>query len=498
MLSKMRSLSIKLTIIYIVSLFIIVGVTIIYVEYQNHQKDVWNAIREAEIGPGFINGAAPNSADSQITSNNHEYAITSADIDNRLARFRRFVDITVEGGVGWQTSIDGPITIDHQDYYNITFFDITNHKSGIKLQEDITVTIPKSNFPATIATYWNSTNGRQNTLYYLPVQGNDNLILVVSMNDYTFPIESWKQKLVSDIRIALPLALICSTVFGLLISWVTVLPLKRITQTTEQLSHSDLSQRVKYKSGDEIGHLAQSFNTMADRLEESFNSQKRFISDAAHELRTPLASMKTSVTSALSSDRSTSDYQKLLGFLSGRINHMEAMVNDLLFLSRVDEGKFKSDETKLDISRVLNESEEAFRYLFEDKRIEFSSNIESDLYVKGNRKLMLRVISNLLDNAAKNTPPGGLVSLRANYKDNNDVLITISDTGLGISPEHLAHLFERFYKVPGLSNNGYGLGLAISKSIIVSSGGKISVQSDPDKGSIFTIELPRYENSNLT
>jgi signal transduction histidine kinase len=256
-----------------------------------------------------------------------------------------------------------------------------------------------------------------------------------------------------------------------------------------------MNQRVGIDSGDEIGRLAQSFNTMADRLEESFNTQKRFVSDAAHELRTPLASMKTSVTKALSDDRSVANDQKLLDFLSGRINYMEAMVNDLLFLSRVDEGKFQLDETQLDLSAVLKESEEAFRYLFEDKGIEFSSNIEPSLHVKGDRKLILRVISNLLDNAAKNTPPGGAVSLSAGSKNKN-IFVTVSDTGHGIPPEHIHHLFERFYKVPGSSNNGYGLGLAISKSIVTSSGGQISVQSEPGKGSVFSIKLPLYNNSD--
>jgi signal transduction histidine kinase len=112
----------------------------------------------------------------------------------------------------------------------------------------------------------------------------------------------------------LPIVLIFSVIFGFLISLLTVSPLKRITRAAEGLSHSDLSQRVKYKSNDEIGRLAVSFNTMADRLEDSFTSQKRFVSDAAHELRTPLASMKTSITRAQISERNTEDYQKLLDF----------------------------------------------------------------------------------------------------------------------------------------------------------------------------------------
>jgi signal transduction histidine kinase len=234
---------------------------------------------------------------------------------------------------------------------------------------------------------------------------------------------------------------------------------------------------------------------MADRLEDAFNSQKRFVSDAAHELRTPLASMKTSVTRAQTSERNTGEQQKLLDFLTGRISHMETLVNDLLFLSRADESKLKSNAITLDLSKLLAEVEESFRCLFEDKDIKFMSGIAAGLNVKADRILILRVISNLLDNAAKNTPPGGSVSLAA-IKQNNWVIITVGDTGAGIQPEHQPHIFERFYKVPGSSgaNNGYGLGLAISKSIINSIGGEISVQSEPGEGSTFIIKLPQ---SNL-
>jgi signal transduction histidine kinase len=276
---------------------------------------------------------------------------------------------------------------------------------------------------------------------------------------------------------------------------LTVSPLKRITRAAEGLSRSDLSQRVKYKSNDEIGRLAVSFNTMANRLEDAFSAQKRFISDAAHELRTPLASMKTSVTKAQTGERNTGEQQKLLDFLSGRIAHMETLVNDLLFLSRVDEGKFKPNAAVLDVSKLLVEAEDSFRCLFEDKDIKFTADIAPDLSVKAERTLILRVISNLLDNAAKNTPAGGTVFLKAS-RQNDDVIITVGDTGSGISPEYLPHIFERFYKVPGanVANSGYGLGLAINKSIITSLGGEISVQSEIGKGSIFTIKLPQ---SNL-
>jgi two-component system, OmpR family, heavy metal sensor histidine kinase CusS len=491
---KMKSLSFKLTMFYIVSIFLIMGGTIAYIEYNKYERAVWDTLRNIEIGPGFINGAAPDNADEQILYNNPDsaYVIKPADIENSLARFKSLFDEKTIGGVGVSSSIDGPVNINHQDYYNLSF-DITNAVSGSQYKVG-PVTIPKSQFPATVAAADTAFQSKRlNDFYYLPVPGHDDLVFLVSVNRYDFPVPGWKSEVVFEIASALPFILLLSVIFALLIIWITVLPLRRITRTTELISRSDLSQRVKVNSSDEIGRLARSFNTMADRLEESFNSQKRFISDAAHELRTPLASMKTSVTRTISAERNTGDYQKILDFLSGRINYMETMVNDMLFLSRVDEGKLKSGEARLDLSRVLTETEEVFRYLFEDKGILFSAEIEPKLKVKGDPKLMLRVISNLLDNAARHTPSGGTVVLKAMLQK-NEVVVTVSDTGSGISPEHLPHLFKRFYKIPDSSGTGtgYGLGLAISKSIVVASGGDISLQSEPGKGSTFTIKLPQY------
>lgn len=489
MWSKIRSLSFKLTIFYIVSLLVITLGIIVYVEYQNYQNESDDAMRDAEVGLGYLNGAVPQAADYRALDST-EYVLTGDDIDNRLERFKSFFDTTVPGGVSVVPSLDGPVTIDNKDYYSITY-QVTNIASNYHYDVG-PIMLPESNFPATIALQMR----RWSQLYYLPVAGHDDMVWVVSLNSYTYPPGNLEKQIRDDVTMALPIIIVFAVGFGLLISWITTKPLKRITRATELLSHSDLDQRVQIKSGDEIGRLGRSFNTMADRLEESFNTQRRFVSDAAHELRTPLASMKTSVTRALGADRNTAEYQKLLDFLSGRIGHMEGMVNDLLFLSRVDEGKLTLEETRLDISELLGESEESFRYLFEDKGVAFSTEIEPGLYVKGDRKLMLRVISNLLDNAAKKTPADGHVSLKAKCQDNS-VVITVSDTGPGIPPEHLPHIFDRFYKVPGFGgdDNGYGLGLAISKSIVSAVGGNISVRSEAGKGTVFTIELPRLECS---
>jgi signal transduction histidine kinase len=181
--------------------------------------------------------------------------------------------------------------------------------------------------------------------------------------------------------------------------------------------------------------------------------------------------------------------RELLELLSGRVEHMEELVNDLLFLSRIDEGKFSPGEAAMDVTGVLVEVEESFRCLFEDKQVAFSSNIEPGLKTRGERGLLLRVISNLLDNAARHTPSGGAVVLEAGRKENG-IAVTVSDTGPGIAAEHLPHVFDRFYKAPGFTgpNDGYGLGLAIARASSNHSAVNIRA-SEPGKGTVFTIDI---------
>jgi signal transduction histidine kinase len=296
--------------------------------------------------------------------------------------------------------------------------------------------------------------------------------------------------MVADLWISIPVIIVCAVLFGLLISRGIVTPVKRIAKSAEALSTQRFDRRVEIKSKDEIGSLAKSFNRMADKLQAAFDSQKRFVSDAAHTLKTPLASMKLTVTGALENHRSNEECREALEFVEGRIEEQESLINEMLFLARADENRLSASAETIDLSKVAIKTGEIFNYLFEEKGIDFIRNIEPDLFIKADSKMITHLLSNLLENALKNTPSGS-VTLSV-YENKDKAVIEVKDTGIGIPEEHIEHLFERFYKVPdsGIKNSGYGLGLAICKSIVDGYNGDISVVSKPGDGTTFTVVLP--------
>ncbi len=326
--------------------------------------------------------------------------------------------------------------------------------------------------------------------YYLPLEGYKDVVAIVSFDRAFLPGPGWLYRMVADLWVSIPVIAVCAVLFGLLISRSIVTPVKRIARSAEALSTQQFNSRVEVKSKDEIGSLANSFNRMADKLQAAFDSQKRFISDAAHTLKTPLASMKLTVTSALENQRSSEECQQSLEFVEGRIEEQETLINEMLFLARADENRLAVAAEAIDFSKVAIETGEIFSCLFEEKGIEFIRNIEPDLFVKADSRMITHLLSNLLENALKNTPAGS-VTLSV-YNNRDKAVIEVKDTGVGIPEEHIGYLFERFYKVPasGITDSGYGLGLAICKSIVESYSGEISVRSGVGEGTTFTVVLP--------
>jgi heavy metal sensor kinase len=279
---------------------------------------------------------------------------------------------------------------------------------------------------------------------------------------------------------------------GLFLASRALKPVDRITKTAQDIGERDLSRRITVTSQDEIGRLATTLNGMIERLDAAFDRQKQFTADASHELRTPLAVMQAESTLALSKERSEAEYRKSLELISQEISHMSAIIGKLLFLARSDAGKEPLNFEDVDIPELLIELAQDVDVLARDKNIRFTFIPSENLVVKGDRVKLRQLFLNILENAVRYTPDEGVITLSAAGLDGM-ALVSVADTGIGIPPEDLPHIFERFYRVDkarSRAEGGVGLGLAIAKYIAEVHGGRVEVSSELGKGSTFSVYLP--------
>ncbi len=285
------------------------------------------------------------------------------------------------------------------------------------------------------------------------------------------------------------LALILATVLGGFIVRGALSPVSRITQTAQSIeASSDLSRRVGYTGpADEMGQMATTFDHLIDHLDKVFQAQKNFVADASHELRGPLTVIRGNLD-LLKRNLSEVDRRESLRAIEAEAARMSKIVNDLLVLAEVEAGQREAQEW-VALQDILREEVGRARTLADNRKIVLGR--QEDISVKGDAQTLKQLLANLVDNAIKYTPEGGTIALSL-VRDGEWARLEVTDTGIGIAPEHLPHLFDRFYRVDkarSRSSGGTGLGLAIVKGIAEQYGGKVAVKSEPDKGSTFTVWL---------
>jgi len=269
------------------------------------------------------------------------------------------------------------------------------------------------------------------------------------------------------------------------------------------MSDGDLSIRAPVRGRDEIGHLARQFNHMAERLEASFaevaaerDALRRFIADASHELRTPVTALKNFndlLLGAAADDASARG--EFLAESQTQLERLEWITHNLLDLSRFDAGLVELDRTDHDAGELVEAASSAFSALARGKGIDLLVwSPVPPLQVHCDRTRIEIALSNLLDNAIQFTAAGGQVAIGADQREDL-IRLWVRDTGCGIAPEDLPHIFERFYRGHNAPEGGSGLGLAIVQSIAHAHGGQAFVESKPGAGSFFAIELPHADAS---
>jgi signal transduction histidine kinase len=297
--------------------------------------------------------------------------------------------------------------------------------------------------------------------------------------------------LLSGIAWAATVGLVLSAVIGLAVIRRTLRPLERMAADIKAIQDADdLSRRVgEAGPRDEVGRVAEAFNKMLSRLEKAFVWRRRFLSDASHELRTPVTIARGQLE-LISFDRSRLDNERSVGVALEELDRIGRIVEELLLLARLDEGMPLAREP-VEIELVLREA--LLRGMLIEQR-KATVDVEPDLFAMADEDRLLQVLTNLVTNAIQHTGPEAEIALSAGV-DGGRVVIEVSDTGQGISPEDLPHVFERLYRGSSSKREsaaGAGLGLAIAASLTEAMGGSIEVSSD-SAGTTFRVSLPRAD-----
>lgn len=297
-----------------------------------------------------------------------------------------------------------------------------------------------------------------------------------------------------NILLTLPLFFIISFVGGFFLARRNLKPLAIMNRTVSSITASNLKERLPIKGvRDEIDRLAQTFNQMIERLEQSYQKISQFSTDVAHELRTPITTLIGEVESALLKKHSSEDYRLVLLSNLEELSRLKCLVNNLLFLAQTENLEHVGCMQSLELNTIVFDIAELFKPVAEENGISFKVDIwPQPLYIKGDKSRIEQAVSNLLDNAVQYNCKGGsiIVSLQ---KKNQYAELNIQDTGIGMAELEQNKIFNRFYRISSACSRnprGIGLGLSIVKSVVLFHSGNLCVNSQLGKGSIFTVQFP--------
>ena len=292
-----------------------------------------------------------------------------------------------------------------------------------------------------------------------------------------------------------PFFLLCISLGGYLIIRRALAPLDKVTATASAISKgNDLSRRIQLKSGDdEVHRLAHTFDHMMDRLQDAFEREKQFTSDVSHELRTPTAVILSQCEYALLEDSSQEEQIKCLGIIQRQGKKMSQLISQLLTLSRADSGRLLLQPERINLSQLAEIICEEQAEIASARGITITPNIQPDLYMFADETMIMRFFMNLIGNAITYGKKKGHILLTL-YSKGSQIEGFVQDDGIGISKEHLEHIWERFYQVDSSrsSSNGQGagLGLPMVKWITKAHGGQIRVESEYGVGTTFLFSFP--------
>lgn len=337
-------------------------------------------------------------------------------------------------------------------------------------------------------------DGQAVRLYSMTVVDNGVPVAVVQVGESLAQLHTSLQSVILELLLIAPFALLLGALGSYWLAARAFVPIDHLTHTAQQINAGDLHQRVPVPGArDEVYRLAQTLNAMIERLEQAFARQRRFVADASHELRTPVAAIRSMTELALLQELPAHEYKPFLENVNTEAERLGHLISDLLALARSDEGKtpFEQEPVRLDVlvSAVAANAE----VLATERAITLQVHAKEEIIILGDEARLIQAIINLVDNALLYTNAGGQVIVSVEKKG-SQACLTIRDTGIGIASEHIPHIFDRFYRVnparTQTEKNNSGLGLAIVEWIVLAHKGSIHVESRPGQGSTFTVTFP--------
>jgi heavy metal sensor kinase len=327
----------------------------------------------------------------------------------------------------------------------------------------------------------------------VPATGGDGTLYRVEVGTSAASAADTLAQVLVMLAVGLPVAVVIAVAGGFVLVRQALEPVERMAVKAEEITQHNLSERLPVtRSSDELERLSLSLNHMISRLEDALRGSKQFVADASHELRTPLTVMRGELESLAQDAQLAGETRERLGSVLEEVGRLADIVESLFALSRLDAGEAHSEWLRFDLAELAATTAEQMSLLATDKNVLIECDSTPGVTVEGDRARLKQVIVNLLDNAIKYTPGGGRVRLSVR-REAGFAVLDVTDTGVGIAPEALPHVFKRFSRVDGSRSReqgGAGLGLAIVKSICTAHGAEVEVVSSPGQGSRFRMRQP--------
>ncbi len=338
-------------------------------------------------------------------------------------------------------------------------------------------------------------NGGQLRLLTKPLVENDRLLGVIQVGQELGPLQQTIEELRLIYLVVGPFAIFWLCIGCWLLAERTLAPILEVTEAAQGITADNLSRRLPLGNHpDELSQMVSSLNQMLDRLDKSFRRVRQFSGDASHELRTPLTILRGETEVTLRWAKHPDEFRDMLRSNMEEIDRMERIIGSLLTLAKSEAGELTLELKELSLSDLVQELYLQGRILCEPKQIDAQLilQVSEEIRIRGDDLRLRQLFLNLISNAIKYTSEHGRLEIILAV-ENDFARIDIADTGIGIPPEHLPHIFDRFYRVDKARNRmdgGTGLGLAIVKWIAEAHGGSITVKSSVGKGSTFSVRLP--------